>query len=553
MKLYILSNINVDFISDILRNDYGYDAVTAPVYNAWVQQILDDNSAIYRENPDVIIIIFDGNELIQDNYAIQGAIDSINDIFEIIKKLIDKNHNKFILISNLDIKQRKILSLKDFRIERQIENYWMSKLDSIKQEYWNVCLLDIKKLVEEYGRKDFYSQKLWYLANERFSPNGSKLIALEINRLTSAWKGKKKKCIILDLDNTLWGGIIGEDGIDGIELSNIKEGSRYHDFQKRLKDMKELGILLAVVSKNNYEDVIEVFKKHPYMVLKEEDFVSMKVNWANKVDNIKSLSDELNLSLDSFVFIDDSPVERESIKKILPEVTVFDFPKDTSELESKIIESYEEYFLSYKTTEEDRERSEMYRSEINRKKIREKVTNLEDFLLSLEMKVSIWKARKLDVERISQLTQRTNQFNLTTRRYSIIDVNKMLEDPNYYLYVASLADKFGNCGIISVIIIKAHGSKAEIDTFLLSCRVMGRYVEDAIIEAVEQRLRENGVNEIYAQYIPTKKNFPVKELIERLGYTLISIKEDGTKDYKLDLSTFPNCRKLLAKVIWHED
>jgi FkbH-like protein len=279
----------------------------------------------------------------------------------------------------------------------------------------------------------------------------------------------------------------------------------------------------------------------------------MKVNWADKVDNIKSLSDELNLSLDSFVFIDDSPVERESIKKVLPEVTVFDFPKDTSELESKIIESYEEYFLSYKTTEEDRERSEMYRSEINRKKIREKVTNFEDFLLSLEMKVSIWKARKLDVERISQLTQRTNQFNVTTRRYSIIDVNKMLEDPNYYLYVASLADKFGNCGIISVIIIKAHGSKAEIDTFLLSCRVMGRYVEDAIIEAVEQRLRENGVNEIYAQYIPTKKNFPVKELFERLGYTLISIKEDGTKDYKLDLSTFPNCRKLLAKVIWHED
>jgi len=553
MKLYILSNINVDFISDILRNDYSYDAVTAPGYNAWVQQILDDNSALYRENPDVIIIIFDGNELIQDNYAIQGAIDSINDIFEIIKKFIDKNHNKFILISNLDIKQRKLLSLKDFRIERQIENYWMSKLDSIKQEYWNVCLLDIKKLVEEYGRKDFYSQKLWYLANERFSPNGSKLIALEINRSISAWKGKKKKCIILDLDNTLWGGIIGEDGIDGIELSNIKEGSRYHDFQKRLKDMKELGILLAVVSKNNYEDVIEVFKKHPYMVLKEEDFVSMKVNWADKVDNIKSLSDELNLSLDSFVFIDDSPVERESIKKVLPEVTVFDFPKDTSELESKIIESYEEYFLSYKTTEEDRERSEMYRSEINRKKIREKVTNLEDFLLSLEMKVSIWKARKLDVERISQLTQRTNQFNVTTRRYSIIDVNKMLEDPNYYLYVASLADKFGNCGIISVIIIKAHGSKAEIDTFLLSCRVMGRYVEDAIIEAVEQRLRENGVNEIYAQYIPTKKNFPVKELFERLGYTLISIKEDGTKDYKLDLSTFPNCRKLLAKVIWHED
>jgi len=195
----------------------------------------------------------------------------------------------------------------------------------------------------------------------------------------------------------------------------------------------------------------------------------------------------------------------------------------------------------------------MYRSEIDRKKIREKVTSLDDFLLSLEMKVCIWKARKLDLERISQLTQRTNQFNVTTRRYSIIDVNKMLEDPNYCLYVVSLSDKFGNCGIVSVIIIKMYGSKAVIDTFLLSCRVMGRYVEDAIIEAVENKLRENGVNEIYAQYIPTKKNVPVKELFERLGYKLISVKEDGTKEYKLDLSTYPSCRKLLAKVIWHND
>jgi len=384
---------------------------------------------------------------------------------------------------------------------------------------------------------------MWYLSSDRLSFSASKILTEKVSQLIRFFEKTRKKCLVLDLDNTLWGGVIGEDGIEGIILSEHKEGARYYDFQKRIKEIKETGVILAICSKNNMEEVETAFK-HSSMVLHKNDFAVIKANWEEKYKNIKEIANELNIGLDSIVYIDDNPVEREKVKLQLPMLTVPDFPEDTENLSSFAKEIYNKYFYIFDLFEEDKKRTEMYNQNRQREEAKSLYNNLDDYLKSLEMVMKIKIADEADVPRISQLTQKTNQFNLTTIRYAENQILDLIKSDDYILFVGSVTDKYGDNGkCVLVIIRKRDDQESEIETFLMSCRVMGRKIETAMLQFIEKYLMQHGVKSLTARYIQTQKNTPVAMFYENHGYSIISTNENE-KIYR---------KELKQKIPWQKD
>lgn len=546
MKLALLSNVNVDLIIRNLKNSY--DVYNSYGYGTWLQEFLDINSGLYNYNPELIFLLIDAKEYFRGKENFQECLDEIKKIEDILKVILMQNTDKLLFISNIDYPEDKIYPYKIISNNKIIEYEWLKMLKKLCDNYRNCYIFDIKSLIEQTGQKNFYSSKLWYIGSIPFSLEGINLITQHINQIVLAYQGKRKKCLLLDLDNTIWGGVVGEDGIDGLELSEFKEGGRYKDFQRLIKQIKDTGIVLGIVSKNNENDAIEVFKKHQHMILKEDDFVVMKINWNSKVDNIKEIAKELNIGLDSIVFIDDNEVECEQIRCILPDVTVPNFPKDTSDLSQFIKEIYRKYFFTLDVTDEDKNKSLMYKQNIERQRLFNDFNNLEDFLYSLQTEIKVWKATNNDIERIAQLTQKTNQFNLTSHRYTIEDINNMLKNKNVEVWIGSVLDKFGDNGKVVVWIIYFRDDIAELDTFLMSCRVMGRHLEDQIIDFIEKKVYSKGIKKLRSYYIPSSKNLPVKDLFLKLGYSIIDIDEYGKVTYEIELPT-KSIRKSFARLI----
>jgi len=548
MKISFLSNTNIDALARKLSKMY--DLYKAAGYNNWIQEILDGNSGLNEFDSDAVFIILDGSELLSLNNGFGDTQEQIDQYFRYIEEYIgNKAERTHVFISNLDIPVRKIRSLAESGQEKKAEYYWHDKLCTLCRENSDTYVFDIKSMVENIGRKEFYSKKLWYLGGIKYSVKGQKEIESGIVKCLNGIEGYRKKCIVLDLDNTLWGGVVGEDGLQGIEISDHKEGARYRDFQKRLKDIRDMGIILAVVSKNNYEDAVEVFRRHEGMYLKEEDFAVMRINWESKAWNIEALAGELNIGLDSIVYIDDNPVEREAVKYQLPQVAVPDFPEDTADLEDFIVEVYNKYFFSINITEEDKKKTDMYVQNVLRGRELKASNSIDDYLLGLNTLIKVWRAGEADVDRVAQLTQKTNQFNLTAKRYTDKDINKMINSEEFDVYTASVEDRFGDNGKTVVLIVKKDKEQAEIDTFLMSCRIMGRFIEDRIMTFIEDRYRAEGFRVINASYLKTNKNSPVENLFERLGYDLLEQDGSGNKKYRLSLDKIADNRKNFGELI----
>jgi len=534
MKISVLSNTNIEALARTLGKKY--ELYKAAGYNNWLQELLDKESGLNGFEPDAVFVLLDGRELINTCDSTEELKKQIDGYFGyIVEYLKIKAESTSVFISNLDIPIRRIQCPGKPVFERVAEHYWYECLTGLCGENKKLYIFDMKSMVENIGRNELYSDKLWYLGSIRYSLKGQKSIEKELDKYIRAMEGSRKKCIVLDLDNTLWGGVVGEAGLEGIELAGQKEGARYRDFQKRLKDIKDTGVILAVVSKNNYNDAIEVFRNHKDMYLREEDFAVMKIDWEYKPLSIEKLAAELNIGFDSIVFIDDNPVEREAVKHSLPQVTVPDFPEDTSELEAFITRIYNDYFFSISITEEDRVKTDMYRQNSLREAAMKASNSIEDYLYGLETVIRIGKAGEEDIPRIAQLTQKTNQFNLTTRRYTEKDIGKMLASSDLDVYTASVKDKYGDNGKTVVLIIRRDKYLVEIDTFLMSCRIMGRYVEDRIIAFIEDKYRTQGFKELKASYLKTSKNLPVSGLFGRLGYEQCGQDSEGNKDYILRL------------------
>ena len=529
-KVALLSNVTVDLIVVKLRKRY--ELYLPAGFDTWVQEALNPASGLYGENVDAVVVLLDGTEARAWKSVDEGT-ERITLWKQALTSLVYNISAIPIFVSTVDIRENKIKALSERKFDTELQNYWYQFIQSKAEEKNNVYVLDLADTIAEIGRKQFYSNKMWYMSSMPYSRDGLNIVVEEISRVLSSAFESRKKIIALDLDNTLWGGVIGEDGIEGIELSDHKEGQRYYDFQRQLLEMKNRGIVLAVNSKNNPEDAEAAIQRHPAMLLRDNDFVSRKINWENKAVNLKSMESELNMTEGGFIFIDDNPVERETVKGECPEILVPDFPEDTTELLRFAEDIWFDYCRPLQILDEDIKKTQMYQTEARRKQEMSESLNLDDYIAKLEIVAVIHRMRPEEKERVVQLINKTNQFNVTTKRYTQMKIDEIEANSENAIYVVYSSDKYGDNGLISVIILKGSGIKVHIDTFLMSCRVMGRKLEDVIINELAAKCRCNLVGE----FIPTAKNAPVKELYDRLGFAMVS-DDDGHKVYELDATEY---------------
>lgn len=342
MRLALLSNVTVDLLAEMLKKKI--DIYLSAGFDTWQQEIIVPTSDLYRYKPEAVVILLHANAYADTWNDIDKGRQIINEWCDVLKVLTTNLLGVPIYISSIDVSNIKCRFGAEIRLDQYFENYLIERVKELYNTGSNIYILPVKDMISDLGRDNFYASKMWYVGSMPYSMKGLSALNDLIIRYSSAVKGSKKKCIAVDLDNTLWGGVIGEDGVNGIVLSNNKEGARYKDTQRLLKKMNDQGVMLAILSKNNVKDVEPVFS-HPDMILQHEDFVAEIINWKPKSVNIRQLALDLNIGLDSFVFLDDNPAEREQMKAECPEVAVIEFPKDSSLLPSVVSKAYDDYFF----------------------------------------------------------------------------------------------------------------------------------------------------------------------------------------------------------------
>ena len=500
-------------------------------YNQYNQEILDEKSQLYKFVPDITFLIIDSRnvfgELFFNPYSISAEErkrfiqNKSDEIINLAKTLVKKSNSKLIL-SNFSIPSYSPIGINETQEEFGLHDMIRSLNQNIKiglRLESKIFIYDLNSFVTKFGENNVFNYKQFFYGDIRISLDYIPHLAQELVGYIMAVLGLIKKCIVLDLDNTLWGGIIGEDGFEGIKLGDDPIGRSYVEFQYNLLALNQRGILLAINSKNNFDDAIQVIKEHPNMILKEDNFACVRINWNDKVANMKEISSELNIGLDSMVFIDDDPVNIEYVRSNLPEIESIQMSADDCHNNSKHLKSMSALFPVLKITDEDKARNKMYLAQKKRTEFKTQVGNLEDFLKQLDISVNIKIADDFTIPRISQLTLKTNQFNLTTRRYQEEDIRKFSQDSEKIVGCAQIEDKFGDNGITGAYIInKDNELQWTIDTFLLSCRVIGRGVEDGILSHIIEKARRDGISQVRGEYIKTKKNQPAEIFFADFGF-----------------------------------
>jgi FkbH-like protein len=405
-----------------------------------------------------------------------------------------------------------------------------TRLISLTNTHPNLLVFDIELLFRRFGEDALTSNAFWYAGRIRYTARMFELLANTIRNAVNAYAQRSRKVLILDLDNTLWGGVVGEVGPAGIDLSEDGKGRCYRDFQRALKALQNIGVLLAASSKNNAADVNEVFESNPMMVLRREDFAAMRANWESKVENIVAIAEELDLGTDSFVFLDDSPVERQAIKSFLPDVAVPDFPKSPEKLASWLLQEVApNYFGKYVLTPEDTVKTEQYHARTARRKLAVNF-DLDSYLADLGIECTIHVDSVNRLVRAAQMTQKTNQFNLTTRRYEVTDLTRFTESPDHAVLLLDYKDRFGDEGSVGLAIIDL--AESRIDTLLASCRVIGRKIEHRLVDRAVELCRLRGHRKIVGEYIPTKKNQLVAKFYDGCGFARLAEQPDGRVLYE---------------------
>ena len=369
--------------------------------------------------------------------------------------------------------------------------------------------------------------RLWYLARMRLNPQGLAALADSVAEHVAASRGMARKVVAVDLDDVLWGGVVGEVGLAGIELGEDGLGLAYQDLQRELAKLARTGVLVVAASKNNPADVDEVLDRHPAMVLRRDDFAALRVGWEDKATSLRELAAELDLGLDSFVFLDDNPVERDWVRAALPEVLVPELPDDPVERPGFLRRA--PWFRRISVTGADAARTESYRAQSRRRELRGAVASFDDFLAELGQEAVVEPLHEGSLARAAQLAQRTNQFNLTTRRYTVAELEALAADPAAEAYTLALSDRFGDSGITGLAILRFLDGTAEVDTLLLSCRVLGRRVEDAFLAFLAERARERGARFLAGRYVESPRNEQVRSFYADRGF-----EADGDA-FRLDL------------------
>ena len=398
-------------------------------------------------------------------------------------------------------------------------------------------LIAVDKVYANLGVENCIDFKMFNLFKSLYTTSFYYQLAQTICPSVCRNKGKVKKVLIMDCDNTLWNGIVGEDGFEGIDMSaNSKKGSSFAKVQYLLKGLHQRGVLLCICSKNNHDDVQHILDNHPDFLLASDDFLIKKVNWISKVENIKAIAEELNLGLDSFVFVDDSDFEVNLVKEQLPEVKVYQVPKKLHLYPSLFIDILNDFY-SPVLTKEDLSKTESYKQEFKRKELQSKVSNQQEYLASLELQIACDCDSFKDIERIAQMTQKTNQFNFTTKRYTNAEIEQFMNSALHSVLSYSVKDKYGDYGITAVAILNYEGADVEMDTFLMSCRIIGRDLEFAIMDNLFEHISQRNFEKLNLRLIYTKKNIVINDFADKLGFEIVEQNEmfkqytKGIKDY----------------------
>jgi FkbH-like protein len=400
--------------------------------------------------------------------------------------------------------------------------------------YVHIC--DVEFLSARRGTLEAWDARAWFESKQPYGRGLMLDVALEAARLIETLRQSPKKVAVLDLDNTLWGGVIGDDGLNGIEIGDTSpRGEAFKSFQQYLLSLTDRGVLLAVCSKNEHDKAAEPFQQHPEMVLKLKDFVSFKANWEPKSENIRQIAAELNLGLDSMVFIDDNPAEVEIVRRFVPEVECILLPADPAEYTETVQDS--RFFEPKSITAEDSERVNQYRQAAQREELLSAVTDMDAYLDSLGMEAAIREFRAVDVPRIAQLINKSNQFNLTTRRRTEAQVEALMADPAVAAFTVRLADRFGDYGLISIVVGRVEGNVFDIDTWLMSCRVLKRQVEEEVLNEIVRLARIRGAADVRGLYLPTAKNGMVRDHYAQLGFRVVQDREE-CREFSLDVESY---------------
>jgi len=516
-------------------------------YGQYAQEVLDIQSGLYAFDPELVFIHVDLQSLAGNYYfdpyqistdeRCRWSQETLSLLLSMVNKLNQKLVNAKVVISNLEIPVYSPLGIvedkQSYGFIESVEDINRS-LREIAKEKKQVYVYDFNGFCSRLGKRHIVDSKMYYMGDIKLSPHLLPELCRDYSKYILAASSKTKKCLVLDLDNTLWGGIVGESGLMGIGLGPTSDGRSFLEFQKYLLALHNRGVILAVNSKNNFDDAMDVIQNHPHMVLKKEHFAAIRINWNDKVSNLKSIADEINIGLDSLVFLDDDPVNRDMVRELLPEVEVVDLPKDFSHYVRTLQDIT--YFETLILTSEDRDKGKMYQADRLRRELATSSSDIADYLRLLNMQVSIAQSAEDTIPRIAQLTQKTNQFNLTTRRYTEEKITEFHLSDNYEVYSISVTDKYGDNGLTGVAIIEKRtvGNSWHIDSFLLSCRVLGRCIEDVLMTHIKTAARDSGASFVTGEFIPTKKNMPAGNLFKEAGYSKISDK-DGIENWQYDL------------------
>lgn len=528
-RIAIAGNCATEALSQVIKGYFADHQIGLDVidlgYDSASLSVLDDESPLYKDPVRFLLLYYSPLKLREKFYQSENK-EHFADSFEeelqaIIAKLKAKNISALItsLPTALESHFGNASAIFPQSLIHQLQKINFS-IKKIVIANGHCHLLDIEHLANRIGLDQFHSDKLWAMGKYPCHTNYFPDVAASLFRVYRALKGHLKKVIVFDLDNTVWGGMIGEDGVTGIALGASVEGEAYKSFQYYLKSLKESGYLLAVCSKNDYENAILPFKKHPEMVLKEEDITLFIANWEPKSSSIRAMSETLNLGLDSFVLIDDSAFERNEVRAALPEVSVPELNDDPSGYISQLDKAF--LFESITFTDSDRDRTEQYRQEARRQTVKNTSANIDEYLKSLEMTCLVENINLMNSERASQLILRSNQFNLRTQRFSRAQLESMANDPRFVTLCFSLSDKFGNYGLISVLVGERVGKKLFIRELVMSCRVLKRGMESFIFNKLMILAQSSDIEIVKGDYVPTGKNKLVQNLLSEHGFAMNS-------------------------------
>jgi FkbH-like protein len=505
-------------------------------FNAYAQEILDPGSALYRFQPDAAILAVQTRDVAPGLWRGEPAADDVLSRFGDWIGSFRKYSKAALIVHSLDVPAVPGAGILDAqRADNAAEAIQRINrgLRALAGEYRGVYILDYHALVARHGRERWGDARKWLTVRLPVASANLPHLAAEWLRFLHPLAGKVAKCVAVDLDNTLWGGVIGEDGMNGILLGAEYPGAAFQELQRALLDLSRRGILLAVCSKNNPADAMEALSGHPGMLLQPRDFAAMRINWNDKARNLREIARELNIGLDTIAFLDDNPVERQQVREQAPEAIVIRLPEDPMDYARAVRDC--PWFERLALSDEDRRRGAYYAAQRQRVELERSVTSKEDFYRGLDQVAEIAPVNAQTLARVSQLTQKTNQFNLTTRRYTEQQIAGMAAAPNWRVWSLRVKDRYADNGLVGVAIARVDGEVCEIDSFLMSCRVIGRTLETAFLARLAADAREQGAKVLQGWFLPTKKNAPALEFYREHGFEVAERTEEGVL-WKFDLT-----------------